>query len=135
MNSFGERLKEERERLGLSQEAFGAIGGVQKLAQRNYEKDNREPNASYMAALSEVGVDVMYILTGQKEHFSGYTDEHIRKGVAQYLVEALDMGMFELNKGVSFDFAVELAQQCIRKTAGLSGVVPASSAKTGSKKA
>jgi|SRR5690554_912400 len=66
MNSFGERLKEERERMALSQEAFGAIGGVQKLAQRNYEKGNRNPDASYMAAIAAAGADVLYILTGQR---------------------------------------------------------------------
>jgi len=64
MNSFGDRLREERERLGLSQEEFGAIGGVQKLAQRNYEKGNRNPDASYMTFLAAAGVDVMYLLTG-----------------------------------------------------------------------
>lgn len=66
MNSIGERLKEERERLGLSQEAFGEIGGVKKLAQRNYEKGNRMPDAGYLASIAEVGVDVMYVLTGQR---------------------------------------------------------------------
>lgn len=66
MNSFGDRLKEERERLGLSQEAFGAIGGVQKLAQRNYEKGNRNPDASYVAAIAMAGVDALYLLTGQR---------------------------------------------------------------------
>lgn len=66
MNSFGDRLKEERERLGMSQEEFGAIGGVQKLAQRNYEKNNREPGASYMAAIAAAGVDVLYVITGQR---------------------------------------------------------------------
>lgn len=66
MNSFGERLKEERERMALSQEAFGAIGGVQKLAQRNYEKGNRNPDASYMSAIAAAGADVLYILTGQR---------------------------------------------------------------------
>ena len=35
------RLREERERLGFSQEAFGVLGGVQKRAQINYEKGER----------------------------------------------------------------------------------------------
>lgn len=66
MSSFGERLKEERLRLGLSQEEFGEIGGVQKLAQRNYEKGNRNPDASYIAAVTAAGVDILYVLTGQR---------------------------------------------------------------------
>lgn len=60
------RLREERERLGLSQEKFGAIGGVQKRAQINYESGDRQPDAGYLAAVAATGADVLYILTGQR---------------------------------------------------------------------
>lgn len=65
MDTFGERLRAERERLGLSQVAFGELGGVQKVAQINYEKDKRKPDAEYLAAIAAAGVDVLYVLTGQ----------------------------------------------------------------------
>lgn len=65
MNIF-ERLREERERLGLSQERFGAIGGVLKRAQIHYEKGERMPDASYLAAIADRGADVLYVLTGQR---------------------------------------------------------------------
>ncbi|MCL7660626.1 XRE family transcriptional regulator, partial [Klebsiella pneumoniae] len=42
-NNIGSRLREERERLGLSQQALGEIGGVKKLTQLNYEKGDRAP--------------------------------------------------------------------------------------------
>ncbi|AHF77588.1 Putative prophage transcriptional regulator [Sodalis praecaptivus] len=64
--STGMRLKEERERLKLSQEAFGNIGGVKKLAQHKYEKDERAPDSNYLAALSLAGVDILYVLTGRR---------------------------------------------------------------------
>lgn len=64
--SIGERLKEERERLGLSQLAFGELGGVKKLAQLNYEKGDRFPDAQYLAALAKFGVDVQYVVTGSR---------------------------------------------------------------------
>ncbi len=60
------RLREERERLGFSQEAFGALGGVQKRAQINYEKGERHPDSAYLAAIAAAGADVLYILTGQR---------------------------------------------------------------------
>jgi len=63
---ISDRLKEERERLGLSQEEFGAIGGVKKLAQFNYEKGVRHPDSAYLAAIAKVGADVLYILTGER---------------------------------------------------------------------
>lgn len=61
------RLREEREKLGQSQEQFGLTGGVKKLAQINYEKGERSPDANYLAAIAAAGADVRYILTGQRE--------------------------------------------------------------------
>lgn len=66
MSSIGSRLKEERERLGMSQGVFGEIGGVKTNAQVKYEKDERSPDALYLEALSRAGVDVSYVITGQR---------------------------------------------------------------------
>ena len=63
--SVGERLREVRVLLGYSQEAFGLRAGVGKATQSNYERNERVPDATYLAAISQVGVDVMYVLTGQ----------------------------------------------------------------------
>ncbi len=68
--SIGARLKEERLRLKLSQEAFGALGGVAKIAQFNYEKDKRRPDAEYLEKLFRHGVDIVYVLTGNRDEFS-----------------------------------------------------------------
>lgn len=64
--NIGMRLREERERLAMSQEKFGALGGVQKRAQINYESGERQPDAGYLAAIAAAGADVLYILTGQR---------------------------------------------------------------------
>ncbi|GAC1413236.1 MAG: helix-turn-helix transcriptional regulator [Burkholderiaceae bacterium] len=61
-NTFGERLKAERTRLGLTQEALGAVGGVKKLAQISYEQDKRFPDAGYLISVNAIGVDVHYVL-------------------------------------------------------------------------
>lgn len=61
---IGGRLRTERERLGFNQEAFGAIGGVKRFAQGNYEKGDRQPDVSYLASIAKVGADVQYIVTG-----------------------------------------------------------------------
>ncbi|EAB4161848.1 helix-turn-helix transcriptional regulator [Salmonella enterica] len=62
---IGTRLREERERVGLSQPAMGEIGGVTKLTQLNYEKGDRMPDAAYLSILhATLGIDVLYILTG-----------------------------------------------------------------------
>lgn len=66
MSGIGQRLREERERIGLSQRAFGEIGGVKANAQGNYESGDRVPAADYLAAVADAGADVLYIVTGQR---------------------------------------------------------------------
>lgn len=63
---FGARLKEEREKRGLTQEDFAQLGGVQKLAQHRYEKGLVQPSISYLYAIEPYGVDIGYLLSGQK---------------------------------------------------------------------
>lgn len=62
---LGDRLRQERRRLGLSQAEFAALAGVQRLAQGQYESEAREPKLSYLAALAAVGVDVGFVLFGR----------------------------------------------------------------------
>lgn len=42
------------------------MGGVQRRAQINYEKGERQPDTDYLAALAAAGADVLYILTGER---------------------------------------------------------------------
>ena len=64
MSGIGSRLRKERERLGLSQRAFGEIGGVEANAQGKYESGDRAPKDDYLAAVAARGVDVLFVLTG-----------------------------------------------------------------------
>ena len=77
MSSIGDRLKEERERLGLSQSAAADIGGVQRTAQSNYERSNRSPDAGYLEALSRFGLDVLYVVTGVRSPAALTSDEEM----------------------------------------------------------
>lgn len=63
---IGLRLKEERERLNFSQTAMAEIGGKKKLAQLKYEQGESSPTAAYLAAVGRVGVDVLYVITGER---------------------------------------------------------------------
>lgn len=64
MGGIGLRLRQERERLGLSQRAFAEIGGVEANAQGRYESGGRAPRADYLSRVAERGVDILYVLTG-----------------------------------------------------------------------
>ncbi|KAF1072680.1 MAG: hypothetical protein GAK45_00115 [Pseudomonas citronellolis] len=66
MLKIGERLKEERVRLGYNQTDLAGLAGVAKTSQFNYEKGERSPDAAYLAAIAAVGVDVLYVVTGQR---------------------------------------------------------------------
>ena len=66
MTTIGERLKNERDRLKLTQEQLGAIGGVKRLAQANYENGKRQPDASYLSEIAKVGVDILYVILGEQ---------------------------------------------------------------------
>lgn len=63
---IGARLREERNRLGLTQPELAARAGVGKQAQLRYEAGERNPDTVYLAALADAGADVLYIVTGQR---------------------------------------------------------------------
>lgn len=64
--SLGERLREERERLGYTQPAFAALVGASKRSQIGWEQGRTSPDASALAVWAGVGVDALYVLTGQR---------------------------------------------------------------------
>ena len=63
---IGKRLREERERLGLSQPAFAAVAGTTKQTLFSWETGKTAPDGFQLAALATAGADVLYILTGQR---------------------------------------------------------------------
>ena len=65
MSTIGERLREERIRLGYNQPGFAVLAGLKKQAQINYEKGARHPDSEYLSAIAEAGADIQYIVTGR----------------------------------------------------------------------
>jgi len=62
--NLGNRLKQERQRLRLTQAELAAIGGVEPNALMHYEHGSRQPRADFLAALDMIGVDLLYVITG-----------------------------------------------------------------------
>ncbi|WP_156137215.1 helix-turn-helix domain-containing protein [Tepidimonas taiwanensis] len=81
----GMRIKEERERLGLSQVAFAARAGASKGSQILYEK-GKPPTAEYLEGIAAIGADVLYILTGRRERPA--LEDHERLVAAIAFVES-----------------------------------------------
>lgn len=65
METIGQRLKDERIRIGLNQEQIAALAGLKRMAQVRYEQGVRFPDAAYLQIVGEAGVDVAYVVTGR----------------------------------------------------------------------
>lgn len=93
---FGERLREERKRTGLNQADFAKAGGVHRNSQTEYETGKTPPNADYLSAVAELGVDVRYLLTGVR------TTASLTASEAEVLSVARDLNDDEVRALVSF---------------------------------
>lgn len=61
-----ERLREERERLGLNQTAFAAVVGATRKTLFNWESGAGSPTAEALEAWARHGLDPLYVITGQR---------------------------------------------------------------------
>ena len=79
----GLRLREERNRLGISQTDFAEQAGVSRGSQVNYESGEREPDAAYYEAIAKLGASLTYIHEGERieglPSFAGSIAERIFK--------------------------------------------------------
>lgn len=67
MNGIAARLREERKRLGFTQDDMARAGGISKRSQAAYETEGGSlPDAQYLAAIGAAGADVLYVVTGAK---------------------------------------------------------------------
>lgn len=64
--TLGVRLKEERKRLGYTQEELSALCETNKRQQIKYEKDVQAPGSGYLALACGAGLDVAYVLAGTR---------------------------------------------------------------------
>ncbi len=68
-----ERIRLERERLGMTQVVFAELAGLGRATQIFYENNDRQPDTKYFEKLRLHGIDVEYLLTGQRTR-SMYND-------------------------------------------------------------
>lgn len=63
--SVADRLKSERERLGLTQPQVALATAVGKTTVINWEKGASSPTATQLSDLAGLGMDVLFVITGQ----------------------------------------------------------------------
>ena len=66
MGILGERLRAERTKFDLKQSELAAKAGITTKSQGAYERGERSPTAEYLSALAGIGIDVTYVLTGER---------------------------------------------------------------------
>mgnify|MGYP000071101551 CR=1 FL=1 len=99
--TIGQRIKEERTRLKIKSKEFAEMVGYHPVTQSNYETGKRIPDLEYLEKLATAGVDITYIVTGQRGGVT-LTDEEaeflalIRKASPDVRATALDV----LRKGM-----------------------------------
>lgn len=96
---IGLRLKEERERLRLSQTLFAELANSTQNTQYLYESGKRMPDAIYLSTVAIAGVDISYVLTGGKS---------VNAAITQMEVALLDnyrASAPEVQRGVSMMLA------------------------------
>lgn len=64
--TIGSRLKEERIRLGITQESLAEFADTTKKTVIDYEKGNTVPKADFLAKVAELGGDVAFIVAGYR---------------------------------------------------------------------
>ena len=64
---IGERLSDERKRLGYNQSDFSALAGITRKTLFGYESGERAPDALALAAWAKSGLEVLYVVTGQRQ--------------------------------------------------------------------
>lgn len=108
---IGKRLKEERERLKFNQADFAALAGAAKRTQIDWEKGVSSPTAVQLAALRTIGVDVTYVVTGERQgHGIGESAVH------QAVLDAVDL--LSLDKKVdASQLAKAVVKLCARHSA------------------
>lgn len=69
---IGERLSEERRRLGLNQTVFSATAQITRKTLFGYESGARSPDAQALAMWAAIGLDVAYVVTGKRSSESNF---------------------------------------------------------------
>lgn len=113
----GARLKEERKRLGLSKIDFANMLGIHRNTQGNYEA-GREPPIPYLLAVQEAGVDVAYVMEGERRTGVASQCAHV---ASRLFATAVRLGVTDLHEEAMVSLIYLLAQDEEQQASGLSG--------------
>ncbi|MGP8492713.1 helix-turn-helix domain-containing protein [Paraburkholderia fungorum] len=94
---IGPRIKEERERLRFQAVLAEAVG-VTRQSVLNWESGAAQPPAAALAAMARLGLDVLYILTGERSQ--PVTPQELLPEVDRIFLDNLHAAPAEVQRGV-----------------------------------
>lgn len=95
LEPFGDRLRDERKRLGLDQRAMAQAAGVSRNSQVAYEGGKTAPPVDYLFAIEELGVDLNVL-------FGGHGDAPVKTDfIARRVAEGVEAGEPPIGSAVS----------------------------------
>lgn len=112
MHSIGERLKEERKRLGLSQARLCEMMGISRKTLFSYETGERSPTAVFLAALCDHQFDIEYILKGVRKKSLASEIDEIRYA-AETAYQMVDSVGIEVSATQFAEMMITLLKDCI----------------------
>ncbi|MCA8181005.1 helix-turn-helix domain-containing protein [Burkholderia vietnamiensis] len=118
METVGKRLREERLRIGLSQDEFAAIGQLGRKTLAFYESDERAPDTSFLLALRSIGVDIVYVLTGERSGAGRQSDERSETDADEAELVAIYRQLNETGKATLQSFIGSVLNQAVMLKTG-----------------
>jgi len=130
---IGARLQEERNRLGMTQDAFAELAMTKKRTLASWEGGATFPNANHLAVLEENGVDTHYVISGTRsknnvvaEKKSGYsitqkgiTEQHLVDGLKSFLNEAVIYGNLVMPESADYSHTIDIGLVNIYREAAI----------------
>lgn len=109
--TIGARLRKERERIGLSQEAFGKKIGTSGRTIKKYEGNETSPRAEELLVASTLGVDVLYVVAGVHTPIQAMQDRAIYTPAENLAAEIAGMKLSSDDAEMLKALAVRLSKE------------------------
>ena len=106
--AIGARLREERERLGFSQQGLGEMLAVRRLAISRYEGGQNSPTAEQLSMLHDLGADLSYVISGDRR-----LDREALKAELREAIAAIDKVCQTLSSDLDGAARLELAYEML----------------------
>lgn len=97
---IGERLKAERLRVTYSQVAFVDACEINRGTLSNWEKGDQTPSAAALGVMAKLGVDVLYVVTGQRAGEAESTLAPVERELLQAWRQSSEQGRALLSAAV-----------------------------------